>query len=184
MATATEKGQGTARLAAAFEKEALPHINDLFRAAVQLLLDRNKASNAVQETYLVASKSSHRYERGTNCRAWLFQILFNVVRHERRNWFKRSTGKEHDLAESLVAPASIPESLADRDILSALSKLPVQFREVLLLIDVQEFSYKEAGGILGVPIETIMWRLSKARTLLRGRLADVPHSCGLSPAIA
>src|SRR6516164_7160295 len=146
MATASEKGHREAQSAAAFEEEALPHMDGLFRAAVRLLLDSSKASDAVQETYLVAWKSFHRYERGTNCRAWLFQILFNVVRHERRNWFKWLTGKEDDLAESqLVAPEPIPEILTDRDILSALDKLPVQFREVLLMVDVQEFSYKEAS---------------------------------------
>jgi RNA polymerase sigma-70 factor (ECF subfamily) len=185
MATAAEKGQGTSRSCAVFEDEALPHMDDLFRTAVRLLLDRNKASDAVQETYLVAWKSFHRYECGTNCRAWLFQILFNVVRHGRRDWLKRWTAKENDWVESqLIAPASIPESLTDRDILSALAKLPVQFREVLLLMDVQEFTHKEASGILGVPIGTIMSRLSRARTLLRGQLADVAHSYGLSPAAA
>jgi len=183
MATATEQGQRTARSAAAFEEEALPHMDDLFRAAVRLLLDQSKASDAVQETYLVAWKSFHRYERGTNCRAWLFQILFNVVRHERRNWFKWLTGKADDLAESqLVAAAPIPESLTDREILSALDKLPMQFREVLLLVDVQEFSYKEAGGILRVPIGTIMSRLSRARGLLRDDLTRVARSYGLSAA--
>jgi RNA polymerase sigma-70 factor, ECF subfamily len=79
MATATEQGQRTARSEPGFEEEALPHIDDLFRAAVRLLLDHSKASDAVQETYLVAWKSFHRYERGTNRRAWLFQILFNVT---------------------------------------------------------------------------------------------------------
>jgi len=183
MATATEQGQRTARSAAAFEEEALPHMDDLFCAAVRLLLDQSKANDAVQETYLAAWKSFDRYERGTNCRAWLFQILFNVVRHERRNWFKWLTGKADDLAESqLVAPAPIPETLADRDILSALDKLPMQFREVLLLVDVQEFSYKEASGILQVPIGTIMSRLNRARGLLRDQLADVARSYGLAAA--
>ena len=180
MATASEKGHREAQSAAAFEEEALPHMDGLFRAAVRLLLDSSKASDAVQETYLVAWKSFHRYERGTNCRAWLFQILFNVVRHERRNWFKWRTGKADDLAESqLVAPVPIPESLTDRDILCALDMLPLQFREVLLLVDVQEFSYKEASGILQVPIGTIMSRLSRARGLLREQLAPVARSYGL-----
>jgi RNA polymerase sigma-70 factor (ECF subfamily) len=183
MATATEQGQRTARSAAAFEEEALPHMDDLFRAAVRLLLDQSKASDAVQETYLVAWKSFGKYQQGTNCRAWLFQILFNVVRHERRAWFKWLTGKEDDLAESqLIAPEPIPEGLTDRDILSALDKLPMQFREVLLLVDVQEFSYKEAGGILRVPIGTIMSRLSRARGLLRDDLTRVARSYGLSAA--
>src|SRR5215831_15833514 len=124
---AAETGQGTAQSAAAFEAEALPHMDDLFRAAVRLLLDQSKASDAVQETYLIAWRSFDRYERGTNCRAWLFQILFNVVRHERRNWFKWRTGKEEDVAESqMVAPQPVPENLSDNEILSALDQLPRQ----------------------------------------------------------
>lgn len=165
----------------AFEAEALPHMDDLFRAAVRLLLDHGKASDAVQETYLIAWKSFDQYERGTNCRAWLFQILFNVVRHERRRWFKWLTGKDADLAESqLAAPEPVPDTLTDGNILAALDKLPMQFREVLLLVDVQEFSYKEAGEIVQVPIGTVMSRLSRARGLLRRQLADVARSYGLS----
>jgi len=168
-----------------FEAEALPHMNDLFRAAVRLLLDQSKASDAVQETYLIAWKSFDRYQCGTNCRAWLFQILFNVVRHERRKWFKWITGKDEDLAQAqLVAPKPIPESLTDRDILAALDKLPIQFREALLLVDVEEFSYKEASEILKVPIGTIMSRLNRARGLLREQLTDVARSYGLSTASA
>ena len=72
----------------AFEAEALPHMDDLFRTAVRLLQDQARASDAVQETYLIAWRSFSRYQPGTNCRAWLFQILFNTVRHERRTWFK------------------------------------------------------------------------------------------------
>jgi RNA polymerase sigma-70 factor, ECF subfamily len=121
-----EGGQPTA----AFEAEALPHMDDLFRAAIRLLQDHAKAGDAVQETYLVAWKSFGKFQRGTNCRAWLFQILFNVVRHDRRNWFKWITGKEEDLAEAkLAAPTPTPESLTDPDILGALDRLPVQFRE-------------------------------------------------------
>ena len=170
-------------LHAEFEAEALPHMNDLFRTALRLLLDQGEANDAVQETYLVAWKTFHKYERGTNCRAWLFQILFNVARHERRKWFRFRTGKDEDFAEmELAAPQSVPTALTDGDILAALDKLSIQFREVLMLVDVDEFSYKEAGEILGVPIGTVMSRLSRARTLLRGQLADVARSYGLSTA--
>jgi len=155
-------------------------MNDLYRAAVRMLLDQGKANDAVQETYLIAWKSFHKYQNGTNCRAWLFQILFNVVRHERRNWFKWRTGREDDLAEAqLVAPEPIPDRLTDGDILTVLDKLPAQFREALLLVDVEEFSYKEASEILQVPIGTIMSRLNRARSLLRSQLTDVARSYGL-----
>jgi RNA polymerase sigma-70 factor (ECF subfamily) len=158
-------------------------MKDLYRAAVRMLRDQGKASDAVQETYLIAWRSFGKYQPGTNCKAWLFQILFNVVRHERRSWFKWITGTEEDLAgPRLAAPAHIPESLTDGAILAALDGLPVQFREALLLVDVEEFSYKEASEILQIPIGTIMSRLNRARELLRNQLADVARSYGLSAA--
>jgi RNA polymerase sigma-70 factor (ECF subfamily) len=86
------------------------------------------------------------------------------------------------LQAQLVAPASIPDRLTDGDILAALDKLPVQFREALLLVDVEEFSYKEASEILEVPIGTIMSRLNRARGLLRNQLTHVARSYGLSAA--
>ncbi|HYR90447.1 MAG TPA: sigma-70 family RNA polymerase sigma factor [Terriglobia bacterium] len=142
-----------------------------YRAAFRLLHDQSKANDAVQETYLSAWKSFHRYERGTNCRAWMFQILFNVVRHERRQWFKWLTGRDKDLKDlPIFAPEPIPAGLTDKDILNSVDRLPRQFREVLLLVDVEEFSYKEASTILHVPIGTVMSRISRARTLLRSEL--------------
>src|SRR5258708_5962184 len=170
---------------AEFEEEALPHMNDLFRTAVRLLQDHGKAGDAVQEAYLVAWKSFDRYQRGTNCRAWLFQILFNVVRHERRSWFKWITGKTEDISEvDVVAPQPVPTAFTDKDILAALDQLPAQFRDVLLLVDVEEFSYKETGEILKVPIGTRMSRLSRGRGILRGKLAPVARSYGLMAAEA
>jgi RNA polymerase sigma-70 factor (ECF subfamily) len=91
------------------------------------------------------------------------------------------TGKEEDFAEAQVAaPTPIPNNLSDSAILAALDKLPAQYREVLLMVDVEEFSYKESGEILGVPIGTVMSRLSRGRTMLRGQLAEVARSYGLS----
>ena len=168
------------QLMAEFEEEALPHRNDLYRTAIRLLQDQGKASDAVQETYLIAWKSFHRYARGTNCRAWLFQILFNVVRHERRSWFKWITGKEEDLAGAqLIAPTAVPDRLTDSEILRALDNIASQFREVVLLVDVEEFSYKEASEILNVPIGTVMSRLNRGRGQLRGQLLEVARSYGL-----
>ena len=180
MALETENRLVNRQSAESFEAEALPHMNDMFRAALRLVGDRSVASDAVQDTYVLAWKTFHRYQPGTNCRAWLFQILFNVVRHERRNWFKWLTGKEEDVAQSqLTAAAPIPESITDGEILSALDGLPVQFKEVLLLVDVEEFSYKEASGILKVPIGTVMSRLNRGRGLLREQLAGVASSYGI-----
>jgi RNA polymerase sigma-70 factor (ECF subfamily) len=163
-----------------FESEAMPYSRDLYRTALRLLQDSAKAGDAVQETYLLAWKSFDRYERGTNCKAWLYQILFNVVRHERRTWFKWITGREEDAAESiLAAPQPVPDALADQDILSALDRIPRQFREVVLLVDVNEFSYKETSEMLQIPIGTVMSRLNRGRGLLRQELAGVAASYGI-----
>ena len=163
-----------------FETEALAHSRDLYRAALRLLRDAGKAGDAVQETYLLAWKSFDRYEPGTNCKAWLFQILFNVVRHERRSWFKWLTGREEDVAgANIVAAQPVASALTDQDILAAMDRLPIQFREVVLLVDVEELSYKEASAALSVPIGTVMSRLNRGRGLLRQQLASAASSYGL-----
>lgn len=160
---------------AEFEAVALPHLNDLYRTAARLLGNSSRASDMVQEAYLVAWRRFADFQPGTNCRAWLFQILFNVVRHERRGWFRWMTGKEDDVAvlARTEAPAPMPDRLTDETILAALDQLPTTFREVVLLVDVEEFSYKEASAILGVPVGTVMSRLSRARHLLREQLAGL-----------
>src|SRR6266849_6253344 len=71
-----------------FEAEAMPHLNDLFRTAARVLGDQSRAQDVVQEVFLQAWKSFQRFEAGTNCRAWLFKILFHCVNHHRRKWFR------------------------------------------------------------------------------------------------
>src|ERR1043165_5414267 len=85
-----------------FETAALPHMNDLFRAAVAILGNRTEAEDVVQELYLQAWKSFHRFELGTNCRAWLFRILFHVVAHHRKKWFaSKSVQESEELLENV-----------------------------------------------------------------------------------
>jgi len=166
---------------AQFEAEALPHLNDLFRTAVRILGDRNRAEDVAQEVYLQAWKSCVRFEPGTNCRAWLFKILFHCVNHHRRKWFRFPVLKETEefLEANLVAPSPIPDQLKDEDILAALDRIPAEFRSVVLLVDVEEFAYKEAAEILSVPIGTVMSRLSRGRKLLREQLTEVARSYGI-----
>lgn len=161
-----------------FEREALPHLEALHRTAVRTLCDSARASDVVQETFLQAWKVFDRYEPGTNCKAWLHRILFNVLRHERRSWFKWLTGRQDDVAAAatLPAPREITAELTDRDILAALDRLPPAFRAVLMLVDVEEFSYKESSVILSIPIGTVMSRLSRGRAELRLQLAS--HAAG------
>jgi RNA polymerase sigma-70 factor (ECF subfamily) len=166
---------------AEFEAEALPHMNDLFRTATRLLSDRAKAEDVIQEVYLQAWKSYDRYERGTNCRAWLFQILFHSVHHYRRKWFRLQLFRDTDelMEANLTATPSLPDKLTDEEILAALDHIPNDFKAVVLLADVEEFAYKEISTILNIPIGTVMSRLSRGRKLLRERLAQVAESYGI-----
>src|SRR5712692_7692854 len=101
-----------------FEAEAMPYLNDIFRTATRILGDRSRAEDVAQEVYLQAWKSFQRFEPGTNCRAWLFKILFHCVNHHRRKWFRFPMLKETDefIEANLVHPEPIPEHLTDNDI--------------------------------------------------------------------
>jgi len=164
-----------------FETVALPHLNDIFRTAARLLGDRARAEDVAQEVYLQAWKSFHRFEPGTNCRAWLFKILFHCVNHHRRKWFRFPMLKETEefIESNLTYTEPIPEHLKDEDILAALDRIPADFRAVILMVDVEEFAYKDAAEILAIPIGTIMSRLSRGRKLLREQLGEVAQSYGI-----
>ena len=104
-----------------------------------------------------------------------------MIRHEKRRWLKWLKGANENFAETqLVSPRPVPKNLTDREILAALDQLPVQFRAVLLLVDVEEFTYQEASDILRVPIGTVMSRVSRARKVLRVQLAHVARAYGVS----
>jgi RNA polymerase sigma-70 factor, ECF subfamily len=158
-----------------FEETALPLLNDLFRTALRMLGDRSAAEDCIQETYLQAQRSFHRFEQGTNCRAWMFTILFHVVHHYRRKWFRlRTVGDdEAKLFENTPSREPTAGAITDQEILGALDRIPKPYREVVLLADVEEFSYKEVSGILRIPIGTVMSRLSRGRTLLRSSLSHL-----------
>jgi RNA polymerase sigma-70 factor (ECF subfamily) len=168
-----------------FETEALPHLNDIFRMANRLLGDSARAEDVAQEVYLQAWKSFQRFEPGTNCRAWLFKILFHCVNHHRRKWFRFPLVNEamEFVEANLTAPEAIPEHLTDGEVLAALDSIPADFRAVILLVDVEEFAYKDAAEILSIPIGTVMSRLNRGRKLLKEQLADAARSFGIGERI-
>ncbi|MBM3725995.1 MAG: sigma-70 family RNA polymerase sigma factor [Acidobacteria bacterium] len=157
-----------------FEAAAMPHMNDLFRTACGLLGNRTEAEDLIQDVYLNAWRSFHRFEPGTNCRAWMFKILFHRLHHHRRKWYQMRLLREGEefLEENLPATEPIPEKISDKAILAAIDKLAPEFREVLLLADVEEFAYKEIAAMLDVPVGTVMSRLSRARRQMRERLTE------------
>jgi RNA polymerase sigma-70 factor (ECF subfamily) len=164
-----------------FDAEAMPHIDDLFRTATRVMGDRARAEDVVQEAFLQAWKSFDRFEPGTNCRAWLFRILFHCIHHHRRRWFRFPLLKEKEefLEANLAAPSPVPDKLTDAEILAALDRISDDFRSVVLLVDVEEFAYKEVADILKIPIGTVMSRLSRGRRALRDQLAAVAESYGI-----
>ena len=164
-----------------FEAAALPHINALYRTAARVIGNRSEAEDLVQETYLQAWKSFHRFEPGTNCRAWLFKIMFHLIQHQRRKWYNSKLVQESDemlLQDTLAYEPPVPADLSDEDILAALDRIPVHYREVVVLADVQEFSYKEVAATLSVPVGTVMSRLSRGRKLLRDELSGFAEGYG------
>src|SRR6516162_9179929 len=163
------------------EAAAVPHLSDIYRTAARLLGNGTGADDGVQHVYLQAWKSFDQFELGTNCRAWLFKILFHTLNHYRRKWLNIRMVKESEEILDLTPAGGppIPEHITDEEVLAALADVPQDFRAVVLLIDVEEFAYKEAAGILNVPIGTVMSRLSRGRKMLRERLAGQAASCGI-----
>lgn len=165
-----------------FEAAALPHLNDLYRHARHVIGNPTEAEDVVQETYHQAWKSFHRFTPGTNCRAWLFRILFHVISHHRRKWLAPLWHAETDetVLDSLTAALPLAPELKDEDILAALDDIPPQFRVVILLADVEEFTYQEIADMLQIPIGTVMSRLSRGRKLLAASLAGVAVEYGFN----
>ncbi len=158
-----------------FETLAMPQMNDLYRTARRILGNPVEAEDVVQETYFQAWKSFHRFTPGTNIRAWMFKIMFYVIQHHRRKSSRLVLLKEEEntLFEQITYEPPVPQDLTDEDVLAALDRVPESFRTVILLADVQDFSYREIQDLLGIPIGTVMSRLNRGRKLLREYLADV-----------
>jgi RNA polymerase sigma-70 factor (ECF subfamily) len=164
-----------------FEELAMPLFDQLYNCAHWLTQNREEAEDLVQETYAKALKGFSSFRLGTNFRAWMYRILRNTFLTSRAGLKAAMTvplDAEEDRPEVAVERAT-PETLlferSKRDLLeSAIDELPIYYREVLLLCDVEEMSYQEISEILSIPIGTVMSRLSRARRTLRDRLRPQP----------
>ncbi len=157
---------------AAFEAEALPHVDRLFRLAMWFEGNRSEAEDLVQETMMQALQSFHRFRPGTNCRAWLGTILQHVRSNRRRARFRSPLVEDPDdrIGQTIPFVPPLPQQLTDDDILDALRKIPAPFQEVVVLCDVEELTYREIAEALNIPMGTVMSRLHRARALLRSEL--------------
>jgi RNA polymerase sigma-70 factor (ECF subfamily) len=168
-----------------FEAQALPYLDSLYNTALRLTRNPQDAEDLVQETYLKAYRSFDQFEPGTNLKAWLFKILKNSFINEYRRRQNEPNSEDLSLLDfgtestvdtsSWTASTLTPEEQAlaltlDQDVQLALEQLPEEYRMVLLLADLEDFSYKEIAEILDIPIGTVMSRLYRARKQLESAL--------------
>lgn len=162
-----------------FERDALSYIDNLYGTAMRLTRRRADAEDLVQDTYLKAFRSSAQFQRGTNLKAWLFTILHNTFRNMRRHEGRNPVDVDSDVVERAAgdpvheySPEQIlTRASLDADLQAALDALPETFRQAVWLRDVEELSYADIAGVLGVPIGTVMSRISRGRRALFERLA-------------
>jgi RNA polymerase sigma-70 factor (ECF subfamily) len=156
-----------------FEGEVMPHVDRLFRLAMWFERNRADAEDVVQDTMMQALRSFHRFQPGTNCRAWLITILQRVVSNRRRAKGRAIVVDDPDdrIAQTVAFVPPIPQTLTDEAVLGTLKRLPLSFQEVIVLCDVEDLSYKEAAAALAIPIGTVMSRLHRGRAQLRAELA-------------
>ncbi|HEU5262071.1 MAG TPA: sigma-70 family RNA polymerase sigma factor [Gemmatimonadales bacterium] len=179
-ATEAEKRQS-------FEREALVHLDSLYRVALRLTNNPSEADDLVQETMLKAYRAWHQFQPGTNAKGWLLTIL----RHAFINEYRRRTRHPETVDLDTIEPYSVFEELQDEDpqgtffdrivddqVLRAIDELPEQFRETVVLSDVEGLSYEEIARMLDVPVGTVKSRLFRARRLLQRRLYDYAVGMG------
>jgi RNA polymerase sigma-70 factor (ECF subfamily) len=162
---------------AGFEELAMPLFDSLYNFASWLAHNKSNAEDLVQETYLKALRGFASFQPGTNFRAWMFRILRNTFLGSRSTIDRRMTVEIDTEEDAPVLPATstTPESLLiegsqQNAVRNAIEQLPVTFREVLLLCDVEEASYREISEILSIPVGTVMSRLARARKAVRESL--------------
>jgi RNA polymerase sigma-70 factor (ECF subfamily) len=168
-----------------FEEEALGLSDQVYRVARRLVSSREEAEDLVQDTYARAFRSWRQYTPGTNLRAWLLRILTNLnIDRGRRSQRAPETQPleegDYFLYNRLEAtdgggPSDeerVIERLSQDDVVDALSEVPHDFRDVLVLVDIGDFSYADAAQILDIPIGTVMSRLHRGRRILKKNMAD------------
>jgi RNA polymerase sigma-70 factor (ECF subfamily) len=176
-----------------FQELALCHLDALFASALRLTKNEGDAEDLVQDTYVRAYRFFDKFERGTNIKAWLFKILTNTFINRYRRKIKeralsegvdREAVHERLLAKDSQEHQSNPEQavferLLSDDVLRAIDGLPDDFRMVVVLADLQEFSYKEIAEIMECPVGTVMSRLYRGRRLLQKNLERYAVELGI-----
>lgn len=174
-----------------FEEEFLPQIDALYTFAYHLTYNEEDANDLVQETYMKAFRFIDKYNEGTNAKAWLFKILKNAFINQYRRKSKQPTKVDYeDITSyqeveedtSISGYADLREEMFQTmmgdEVTNAINALPVDFRVVILLCDIEGFTYEEISKILDIPIGTVRSRLHRARNMLKDKLREYAQSLG------
>ena len=168
-----------------FEEEALALSDQVYRVARHLVRDPDEAADLMQETYARAFRSWRSFTPGTNLRAWLLRILTNInIDRGRRQQRAPDTqpleegdyflyNKLEESGDGTSDADRVVERLSQDDVVAALSEVPHDFRDVLVLVDLGDFTYADAAQILDIPVGTVMSRLHRGRRILKKAMADV-----------
>lgn len=178
----------------AFNEEMLPHLDALYNFALRLTYDSNDAEDLVQESLVKAYRFFHSYEKGTNAKAWLFRILRNSFINNYRKQSRQPQQIDYDEVSSFYETirseqssstdleSNMYDQMMDDELNNALDRLPEDFRTVVMLCDVEDFTYEEIANMLDVPIGTIRSRLHRGRNLLRHQIFGYAKKKGYTDA--
>jgi RNA polymerase sigma-70 factor (ECF subfamily) len=174
-----------------FDQELLPQINALYNFAFHLTYSEDDANDLVQETYLKAFRFVDKYVQGTNAKAWLFKILKNAFINQYRKKSKRPTQVDYEdiasyhdseeggaYADFMDLREELFQQMMGDEVTVAINALPVDFRTVILLCDIEGFTYEEIAKIIDIPIGTVRSRLHRARNMLKEKLRDYATAMG------
>jgi RNA polymerase sigma-70 factor (ECF subfamily) len=177
-----------------FERTAIPHLSHIYSAALYLTNDEQEAQDLVQETYLRAYRFFHKFNPDTNCRAWVLSIqrrlFINRYKRKKRepkliDWEKIDEDYEAMVLQDGRAETCNPEMLfcsraMGAEVEDALKALPDEFRSAIILVDIEELSYEEAGTVMECPVGTVRSRLSRGRRMLQVALKNYALEKGLT----
>lgn len=173
-----------------FEKEALPHMGALYNFALRMTGDEDDADDLVQETFLKAFRFFDKFEKGTNCKAWLFRILKNSYINDYRKTTKEPDKVDYEDVQNFYENIKSDEvetrhyemdafnNLLDDEISSAITALPEDFRTVIILSDIEGFTYEEIADFVDIPVGTVRSRLHRARKMMYAQLYDYAKDKG------
>ena len=171
-----------------FEELALPHLDSLYGTALRLTHNEKDAEDLVQDTLLRAFRFFHRFERGTNVKAWLFKILTNTFANKYRKRQRErvildevQTQLEIDDVRAPDPEAALAARLVSDHVKEALESVPEEFRLAVILADLEDFSYREISEIVDCPIGTVMSRIYRGRRLLQKKLLAYARETGVVP---